>query len=53
MMTLNFNVFVNNVNGVNGFLDTLIYSEKYKIIYFFSRMEKIFVFTLLTPFTSA
>lgn len=53
MMTLNFNAFVNNVNGVNGFLDTLIYSEKYKVIYFYSCIEKKFMFTPLTPFTSA
>lgn len=52
MMTLKFNGFVNNVNGVNGFLDTLIYSEKYKVIYFYSCIEKKFMFTPLTPFTS-
>lgn len=49
----NFCSFVNNVNGVNGFLNTLIYSTKYKIIYFYSCIEKKFVFTPLTPFTSA
>lgn len=49
----NFCSFVNNVNSVNGFLDTLIYSTKYKIIYFSSCIEKILLFTLLTPFTSA
>lgn len=53
MATLSFNVFVNNVNGVNGFLDTLIYSAKYKVIYFYSCIEKILLFTPLTPFTSA
>ncbi len=53
MATLNFNIFVNNVNSVNGFLDTLIYSTKYKVIYFYSCIEKNFMFTLLTPFTSA
>lgn len=50
-MILSFSV--NKLTVVNGFLDTLIYSEKYKVIYFYSCIEKKIMFTPLTPFTSA
>ena len=49
-MILSFNV--NIVNGVNAFSDTLIYSTKYKVIYFYSCIDKKIMFTPLTPFTN-